>query len=454
MAVIGGSSRWVGRYSIHRLRHYALIGRERVLEGGLWALAAYVIATGLVFTFVQISVNKHSAAHLEEYELPVRTMSWLNNWATYGFARYAGLLIYSSDGLSVYKSHSGFHLWPLYAIEVVTRAIRGRFSYRLAALFNQSVIWIGAALVGWLGMRLTTAAPRSRAFLLGLGCAVVYQTFPLNLMNFWYLNPVGFAINAMIAFWLAESYARYEPANRWAPIATAASIVVLALSYSLSLTLFFVAAYVAVELFVDGSDISFRHVMLYVVAPVVAVALFEAAQVAWVQLTIANVHFTGNLNFGDFLWRSGFDGSTYFYVDHWSLLTRRQLSTTYPGRDPALILQWKWLFIGGVTAVTVIAARYIRTSVVGARMRVVFLATSLTCYALSAFVFSQGVTIHPDIWDVLLAWPLIIAFFCFLPADLEVVTNRTGLAILIWLVVAVCYVMVQLRTYAAAVSLS
>src|SRR5262245_52297857 len=239
-----------------RLQHGALAVWEHVLEGGLWSFVAYFVATGLVYTFVLISVNGHVGQQLEVQMLPARTMDWLLNWHRYGFANYAGLLIYSKDGLTVYKSHSGFHLWPLYGAELVIYAFIERFSFRAAAVFNQSVIWVGAALLGWLGMRLTKHVPRYQAFLLGLGCAVVYQTFPLNLMNYWYLNPVGFAINAMLVFWLAESYERNESNDRWISIATSGSMLLLALSYSLALTFFFVGCYVVADWMIEGSRMS------------------------------------------------------------------------------------------------------------------------------------------------------------------------------------------------------
>jgi hypothetical protein len=432
-------------------RDHVLVAWDRVLEGGLWSFGAYLIATGFVYTFVLISVNRHTGQHLELEMLPARTMSWLTNWHTYGFAKYAGLLVYSSDGLTVYKSHSGFHLWPLYAIELVIRVFIGRFSYRAAAVFNQSVIWVGAALLGWLGMRLTKHVPRHHAFFLGLGCAVVYQTFPMNLMNYWYLNPISFAINAMLVFWLAESYQRNGSNDRWISIATSGSVVLLALSYSQALTFFFLGCYVVADWMIEGSRMSVRRVLRYVVAPAAAVVLFQTLQIAWVQFNIANVNFTGNLNFADFLWRSGLDGSTQYYADHWNLLFSRKPSFGYPGRNPALVLEWKWLFIGGLAALAVIGARFIHSAATEGRPRLVLLATGLTCYALSAFVFSQGVVIHPDVWDVLLAWLLIAAVFCFLPADLEVMTKRTGLAMFVSLFVTACYVMVQLRAYAAAV---
>src|SRR5262245_32394493 len=280
-----------------RLQHGALAVWEHVLEGGLWSFVAYFVATGLVYTFVLISVNGHVGQQLEVQMLPARTMDWLLNWHRYGFADYAGLLIYSKDGLTVYKSHSGFHLWPLYGAELVIYAFIERFSFRAAAVFNQSVIWVGAALTGWLGMRLTKHVPRHQAFLLGLGCAVVYQTFPLNLMNYWYLNPLSFSINAMLAFWLAESYARSGCWHRSVPIIMSVSVLVLALSSSMALTLFFVGAYLIAESMLEGSRLSTRRVLWYVVAPVAAVALFKAAQIAWVVLTVKNVNLTGNLNF-------------------------------------------------------------------------------------------------------------------------------------------------------------
>src|SRR5262245_4777584 len=98
----------VARGYVLMVRDHARIA-DHVLEGGLWSLGAYLIATGLVYTFVLISVNRHTGQHLEVEFLTARTMSWLTNWHTYGFAKYAGLLIYSSDGLTVYKSHSGFY---------------------------------------------------------------------------------------------------------------------------------------------------------------------------------------------------------------------------------------------------------------------------------------------------------------------------------------------------------
>jgi hypothetical protein len=270
-------------------------------------------------------------------------------------------------------------------------------------------------------------------------------------MNYWYLNPISFVINAMLVFWLAQTYERNESNDRWISIATAGSVLLLALSYSLALTVFFVGCYVVGDWMIEGSRAPRRRALLYLAAPVAAVVVFQALQFAWVTFNVPNVTFTGNLNFADFLWRSGLDGSTQYYVDHWSLLSRRLMSAPYPGRTPALVLEWRWLFIGGLVAVAVIAARFIHSAATEGRTRVIFLATGVGCYVLSAFVFSQGVLIHPDVWDVLLASPLIAAVFCFLPADLEVMTNRTGLAILVSLFVTVCYVMVQLRAYAAAV---
>ena len=231
----------------------------------------------------------------------------------------------------------------------------------------------------------------------------------------------------MLVFWLAQSYQRNESNERWISIATSVSVAMLALSYSLALTVFFVGGYVMADWMIERSRLSVRRVLLYVVAPVAAVVLFEALEFAWVRFNVAQVNFSGNLNFADFLWRSGLDGSTQYYLDHWSLLFSRKPSNGYPGRNPALVLEWKWLFIGGLAALAVIGARFIRSGATEGRARLVYLATALTCYALSAFIFSQGVSIHPDIWDVLVAGPLIAAVFCFLPADLEVMTKGPGL---------------------------
>ena len=231
-------------------------------------------------------------------------------------------------------------------------------------------------------MRLTKHLPRYQAFLLGLACAIVYQTFPLNLMSYWYLNPISFVINAMLVFWLAQTYERNESNDRWISIATAGSVLLLALSYSMARTVLFVGSYVVADWMIAGSHMSLRRLVLYVAAPVAGVVVFQALQFAWVTFNVPKVTFSGNLNFADFLWRSGLDGSTEYYVDHWSLLSRRQMSYIYPGRTPALVLEWKWLFIAGVAALAIIAARFIHSAATEGRTRVIFLATGVACYVM------------------------------------------------------------------------
>ncbi len=55
---------------------------------------------------------------------------------------------------------------------------------------------------------------------------------------------------------------------------------------------------------------------------------------------------------------------------------------------------------------------------------------------------------HPSLYDVLLATPLILALFAFVPALLESLTQRSGVFVLVALLGAIWLAMFQLRLYA------
>jgi hypothetical protein len=69
-------------------------------------------------------------------------------------------------------------------------------------------------------------------------------------------------------------------------------------------------------------------------------------------------------------------------------------------------------------------------------------------WLLYAAVFSQAVALHPYLFDVMLATPLILALFAIVPALVESQTNQTGAIVLLVLFAATWLSMFQLRIYA------
>jgi hypothetical protein len=112
----------------------------------------------------------------------------------------------------------------------------------------------------------------------------------------------------------------------------------------------------------------------------------------------------------------------------------------------SFLFRWEWLFFAGIAALLVTLAAYVRGR--APRVAAVTLLTLLGTYILHAAVFSQTVALHPYLFDVVLATPLIVALFAIVPALVEVRSGRTGLIIVLLLLAACWQSMFQLRIYA------
>jgi len=147
-----------------------------------------------------------------------------------------------------------------------------------------------------------------------------------------------------------------------------------------------------------------------------------------------------------FLYRSGLDGDAMFYGDHLDIAYGRDIVRTGRPGNPQYLFRWEWLFIGGVVSVLATLAAYVRRR--APRIMVVALAALVGTYLLYAAVFSQAVVLHPYLFDVLLATPLILALFAIVPALVESLTRRTGVVVLLALFGATWFSLFQLRLYA------
>ena len=429
--------------------------RARAVDGGWGSFAVFSFVAISVLLFTLVTVNRHGEAYLANANISARTMGWFTAWRTRGFFRYAGLLVYPEEGMKVYKTHTGMYLWLPYLLHRVVRGLTGGNGFRALAIFFQLLIAFNAAVIGLLGMRIARriGAGAEHALLLGISAAAVFQTFPINLAGFFALNPGTLVVLFSTPFWiLVDDGALASTGTLRQRRMVAACMLLLTVSHSIAMALFFVVSLALAAALLAPNMVRARPFLRYVAFPLVPAMAFHQLQLLWVRLTMPKTEFTGNLNYSDFLWRSGLDGSTEFYTSPLDVLSRRWMSMGYINPDPVTaratepMMTWKWLFIAGSLSVLINGIWLVRSP--RSRSAVLFLAGATGCYLLSLFVFSQGVVIHPDCWDVLIAFPLIVSLFALLPAHLAASPRSTGLAVLVTVIAALCYSFVQLRAYA------
>jgi hypothetical protein len=335
----------------------------------------------------------------------------------------------------IYRSLPQGHLRVAYLLEHIHYKARGFFSRTLMVLHNQAVVWLSSAILGYLVylVAVDLEIEAAAAFLLGLACQVVHQTFPWNLEIYWAISP--HAVAAVVLAWIlviVYRVLRAEDDSRKGGLKLA--IAVFLMFYVMYRTAFLLAVSLILTTFVLNRP-ALRRLRPWscIVLPgtlVLGLLLVQRVAVAAIH---PEVEWVGS----GFLFRSGLDGSVAYAGDHWSLVASRQG-----------LGRWPWLLAGGAAAV----AALVTTSLKRPELRpaVTLLGVALGTYVLAAFTFVQSGVIHPAAYDTYLALPLIAALLGFLPASLERRFARPGLFVLLALFVAYGLSFVQLRQFAIA----
>jgi len=407
-------------------------------------LLALFLATGVIaFAFVALTVGRRPEQELMHSDGPTHQHAAIMRWVNHGLVASYGLLFFFDDDTIAYRSWGGALLLSGYAVEETAIAITGRYQWRLLALHNLFIAMITSALLGLLACRIAQrfqTAPR-HAFAIGVATQMVAFTFPGSIALYWSMTQTGAALPAAIVFLLLEERA-IDSRTRTISILQALSIFALATIEYVYATMF-IAAYVATVLLTRPR--SWKQLATTLLVPwLVAIAIFG------VQLAAArsdpHVNFAGS----KFVYRTGLDGDGTLYGNHLDIAFGRDvIRAAYPAPHDRLF-RWPGLFAAGVLALIAIVAAYVR----GNAPPIAFVAVvvPIAAYVLYAAVFSQLVAVHPYVFDILLATPLIFALFGVAPALVESLTesltNRSGVVALITLLAAAWLSFYQLRLYA------
>ena len=430
---------------LHRLEwQSAFDGRFASL--GLYLLVGVAIL-GCLFAIAYDGTSTRLATHPGA----IRDRDFIMAWITDGYVHYGGLLRYPGGPPHpqpfFYRNDIGGWLQGIHVLQRVQYWVTGRYSFMLTAVHNQIVIMLSASFLGLLALRVArrTGVEPLRAACLGVACMLVYQTFPKNLMHFWQGSPHAAFVLFLAIFLVSEETSIAQGTlSRVGRLARAVAVFGMLYVEHVGGVLFLAVYFTAVLILRPHAGLDLRGTVALLLPALLALGL-RAMQFVWVRHRFPSMEILGStIGF-----RSGFDGAMTYYKTHFDLLYARRLSFAYPSFNNPDFNDWKWFFVAGVAALVILAWNYSRTPEL--KIPVWLVTIALGPYALQAFVFSQSVVIHSELYDILLALPLTLAVFGIVPAWSETRSGHTGLPVFLSLIVAFCYAMVQLRAYVAMI---
>jgi len=403
---------------------------------GILLLALFLGSGLLVYAYAACTVHARPVAQLMANGGTRRVSIEMRHWLDDGYFASYGLLVPTADRHVVYRWSSGAYKLSGFLAEKIGIALTGRYSWTLLALHNEFVALLISALLALLAYRLALrvgVGPRY-AIALAIGAQMVQFTFPESLSLYWEMTSQAFWLLPALAFLLLEETPYRKPRLQ--------ALMVFAMTYiDFMFSLAFLIAYAATVLLLrDERPPLGRLIRMLFVPWVAAMALFGA------QLLLAKYDPAVKLVGSRFLYRTGLDGDAMFYGNHLDIALGRDIIRAGRPGNPKFLFHWPVLFLAGVAAVVVTLAAYMRGR--APRITVITLGSWLGAYVLFAAVFSQLVALHPYLFDLVLAAPLILALFAIVPALLEMYTRNTGTIVLVICFCAAWLSFFQLRVFA------
>lgn len=419
----------------------------KVQDGRFASFIFLLFVGGVVFLLLFSTVHRRETSKVLE-KVPSRYQELITFWHDRGYLKHGGLWIRGSEhflnwsppkaGEEVkwaYKTSSMGYLQLGHVLERLHFLIKGRYSVMLMCIHNQALIWLASALLGWLAMRLSLQL-RIRSFhalLLGVAVQIVFQTFPPNLSYYWevYYSTV-MPIFVLMFLLTSESFLSNGVPSTNALVLRGVSVFGMFYVDPATAT-FFVPTYLLVSAVLAYPVVKGQRLAATILLPAgIAVGIWMG-QLLWVKLNFPGLRFIGS----SILFRTGFDGSVQYAHSHADLFYLYRFNSG---------LKWISLFVAGTASLCLPLALYHK--VCELRYPTFVLAALVGLYAPFAFTFSQGVAIHPYAYDTYLVIPLLLSLFCVLPATLERLTGNKGIFVHAFVLMAFCYSMVSLRTYA------
>jgi len=398
-------------------------------------LFALFLATGLLaFAYMQRTIYSRAGEQLSAEPGAIATRAIIDRWSTHGFFASYGMLAPVPGEKIVYRWSSGAYFWSSFVLEKIWMAITGKYSWRLIALHNVMIALITSALFAVLAFRVLRriGAEPLHALALAIGAQMVQFTFPDNLALYWE--------NQSQVWWLAFAICFFLVDDAERPLLQALSVFAMTYIEFIESTMF-LAAYAATVILLRGERPPLRRLALLLIVP--WLASMAVYQIQWQG---AKREPGVKILASGFLYRTGLDGDAELYGDHLDIAYGRDIVRRHRLGNHQYLFRWPALFFAGTAAALVVLGAYLRGR--APRLAALALFALLGAYVLYAAVFSQAVALHPYLYDVLLATPLILALFAFVPALAEEWTQQSGVFVVVACFAATWMSMFQLRLYA------
>jgi hypothetical protein len=418
-----------------------LTPRMRRVARGLALVAILVAAGAVMFAFAFATVHRRTPEELSKLDAG---HGWMRFWLEHGYLDSAGLIVMQQPaGRAFYRSSTGAVLLPGFVFLKIYSAWYGKPNWRLLPVVNQLVSLCAAVLLALVAFRLARrfGVAWHHALALAVALEAVFFTFPDNLMLFWDMQGRIPWLCAACAFLLLEDLQLDRSSRALTLLQGVAGFFVGYMEFVAGLA--FTAAFAIAYMLLGRSRPAIKRLVLVAILPVLLAVGVHRGQIAYGKYRHPEYAVGGS----EFAFRTGFDGSTLYYVDHLAIANFRNLARANfntPAREH--IFRWKWLFFAGVAAVLAVGVAATRGRV--PRVAMLSLLSLLGAYLLYAALFSQAVVIHPYYYDVMLFTPLALALFVLVPSLVVTSTRDGGVVIVAAVFLAAWVSMVQMRKYA------
>jgi len=408
---------------------------------------AFLILLSLIVYANALTEKRISGSLIKVYT------SYTSVWITDGFWKYFGFFYNPTDltrtwhtGPYIYGTVPGWYLYPPYIAQYLNYFFTDSIEPKFIAFYGVLSSFIAGITLTYLAYKIADIlVPKyySIKIVLSIICFMVFVTFPHNLFLIYMPTPQINFITFSCLFFI--KFIDLFEKNLEIKKIDIAHLFVVSLLMSISE---YVASFLFQFSFLAMMFYTFKYNKFFV--KIIAIFILSGLTFLLIKQTQTSlaIYFNPAVDFlsSGALSRTGLDGSTLHYTSHWDLILSRHPSGMYPATAlPKWYMNWPVIFITSILSLLGIIYFELRKQTIISFI----LFTGYSSYALYAFIFSNAVVLHSDIYDVILFAPVVLTVFAVLPAYVYKITN-SALILPIWITVGISYVFVQLRAYTVA----
>jgi hypothetical protein len=409
---------------------------KNLCSGGNAGLIVFLLWGSLVLAGLFLSVHSRDIVESQN-TLQGRWPNLILLWEKEGYLNHGGLwfsksLIEDPSPKMISPYTMGF-LQGAHLLEKIQTWVNGSFSFGLLAFHNQLIPMLSSALLGFLAMRLTLrlGIRPLHAFVLGLSTQTLHQTFPGNLWFFWEVYPTTLGVLFMVLFLICEESA-YGLESKSVYLQRIRKLTVFCMVFVEWVgALCFLSTYCLISRYFSPGKQSAKREMVKIALPVFLALFVMAGQLVWVKTNSPDVQLMGQ------------EAGSQIELSK-SFLQVKELSTVLKKRYEPLLPDWNVLAMMGLLATLIVMIMVWREK--KHSIHFIMLATGTGFYAVFLLLGPKSF-ILPEAYEVYLVFSLVLALFALLPGWLETLNNNSGIFVLTFCILAICWSSIQLRNY-------